>query len=253
MNEKLQYAEMLDMPIETSTITYKRIKSRKRKKKKDEDSIKKELIDKINENNGEAPASENPATIINQSESSENTEETSSVKPVKKKKMGFKISVIGVQVAVLCALVATIFLTNALLPESGINSFIKGVFSGRQNIVDTRAYTDFSPVIKNGVIDSEGKINLTAKKSAYSPCEGKVESVTLAEDKTYSVEIKHSQNFKTVFKGLKHIYVNTGDSVVSTVPIGFVESEGATMCFLGGDGAAIVNFTLDGSAVVWAV
>lgn len=250
MNEKLQYAEMLDMPIETSTITYKRIKARRKKKRKnDAEAVKNELINKINDIKDDS-AFENTGDGIKETVEKD---ETSSVKPLEKKKRKFKIGVIGVQVAVLCALVATVFLTNALIPDSGINSFIKGVFNGRQDTVDTRVYTDFAPVIKNGVIDSEGKINLTAKKSAYSPCEGTVEKVTLAEDKTYTIEIKHSQNFKTVFTGLKHVYVGSGDKVVSTIPVGFVEAEGATMCFIGSDGAAIVNFTLDGSAVVWAV
>lgn len=237
MNEKLQYAQMLDMPVATSTITYKRIKTRKKRKKEDVDAVKREVIDKIN---GDCSACAHDS--VEQSENLENK-----VK-VKKK---FKISVIGVQVAALLILVATIFLTNALIPNSGINSFVNGVF-GKEEISDVRIYTDFTPEIKNGVF-SDGKIVLSASSSAYSPCSGTVEEIILGEDNKYVVKITHSENFKTLFSGLDFVYCEQGDSVVPNVPVGYVLEDGASMSFAGENDAAIVNFTLNGNAVVWAV
>ena len=49
MNEKLQYAEMLEIPVNTCNITYKPPKKRKgRAKNVDADKVKAELVDKIN-------------------------------------------------------------------------------------------------------------------------------------------------------------------------------------------------------------
>lgn len=51
MNEKLQYASMLEMPISTASITYKPAKKKRKKlfsSKVDSERVKKQLIDKVN-------------------------------------------------------------------------------------------------------------------------------------------------------------------------------------------------------------
>ena len=49
MNEKLQYAEMLEIPVNTCNITYKPPKKRKAQRKTvDGDKVKAELMEKIN-------------------------------------------------------------------------------------------------------------------------------------------------------------------------------------------------------------
>ena len=50
MNEKLQYASMLDIPVNTCTITYKPVKKRRflKKRKSVSDDAKSALMNKIN-------------------------------------------------------------------------------------------------------------------------------------------------------------------------------------------------------------
>ena len=50
MNEKLQYASMLEIPVNTCNVTYKPIKKRrlKRKKHPSSEEVKNELLKKVN-------------------------------------------------------------------------------------------------------------------------------------------------------------------------------------------------------------
>ena len=48
MNEKLQYASMLEIPVNTCNVTVRTGKARKKKKKVDDEQIKSKLISKVN-------------------------------------------------------------------------------------------------------------------------------------------------------------------------------------------------------------
>ncbi len=270
MNEKLQYAEMLEIPVSTCNITYKPPKKKRfsLKKKVNADEIKAEVIEKVNSAPEadepialERPVLEEPAQNALQEQERVEKEESSSltvsIKKADKKKFKFKkIGVIGVQVAVICALVATIFLTNALFEGSGINTFFKGVF-GAESVeqVDEREFSEFAPVISVGdsaLTVTDGVITSGYTGSCYSPCDGKVSSISVGEGGKFMVEISHSKNFKTVISGLTYVYAEQGGEVFSNVPVGYLEDAGATISFYDGEDV-IKNFTVDGNKVVWAV
>ncbi len=285
MNEKMQYAEMLEIPVNTCNITYKPSSRWRRKKASSPQSVdaKKELIDKINagaptvdqENGVENDAfygdaeyakdlmeqnSEVPSEAYDQPE---NYEEQNYVKITRtdkpKKKFRLKFSVVGVQVAVICMLLATILLTNAFMPNSGINTFIANVFQPQATVEqkDQRIYSEFKPILPvesaETVSVTDGVMNFSAGGSLYSPCDGTVSNVIKEADGTFTLEIAHSENFKTVFSGIDYAYCAQGDKVYSNIPVGYMIDDGATMCFYDGLDTAITDYSIEENSLKWAV
>ena len=294
MNEKLQYATMLEMPVNTCNVT--KVSSKKKrlikKKKPTEEQVKNQLLDMVNNENeqtfslpeydkeqldqddsgilqeGEDFSKE---TVFNQTQNldqdldqDEQMERTvtASVNTQReyseKTKKPFKITVIGVQLAVVGLLVATILLTNALFVDSGINVFLRSVFSSEQQTeVDSRIYSEFTPIISMGNnqnLDlSEGVITFAGEGSVYSPCDGKVLSITKSQEGYFDIEIMHSENFKSIISGVEHVFVEQGQSVYKTIPVGHLEANGAKLCFADSDGSIITDYQIDNGTVKWAV
>lgn len=274
MNEKLQYASMLEIPVNTCNVTLKSGKKRRfgRKKAKNPDAVKEELMNKINSETATEEPQELTAThddyidqITDQSETpneiyeQENYAQTVSVTDVAKKpKRKFKFSVITAQFVIIGVLIATIFLTNALYADSGINVFFKTVFGTNQNeTVDLRTHQDFTPVLAVGkmtdVTLDGGVMTFSGEGSVYAPCDGKITSVTRDGNGKYIFEITHSENFKSVISGLDYAYAGLDDTVYANIPVGYVNTDGATMCFKSGDDLVISNYEIIDGSVVWAV
>ena len=185
------------------------------------------------------------------------TEYTAEVRPLKKQRGKFKISVIGVQLAIIGVLLATIFFTNALYPDSGINVFLRGVFGTDKSVsVDDRIYADFSPVINlddgSSVVLENGVMTFSGSGSVYSPCDGKVSAISKDENGKFTLEITHNSNFKSVLTGVDYAYAGLNDTVYHNIPVGYVTA-GATMCFTGSDGSVISDYQIVDDTVVWAV
>ena len=274
MNEKLQYASMLDLPVSTCSVSALPKKRRFRKKKRVNDElVKAELLKKVNAEQDltSEMAQDSAENLIPQEnqlelasleqEGFENSiqieQNTSSVyqSSKKNKKTPFKITIIGIQLVIIGVLVATILLTNALYENSGINVFLRGVFGSENTIVDAREHTDFSPVIymgdNSGVAVSEGIISFAGEGSVYAPCDGVVTKITKSESGKYDVEIAHSQNFNSVISNVEHIYVSEGDLVYGNIPVGYLEPDGATICFTNSDGELLDEYQMVGNMVVW--
>lgn len=259
MNEKLQYASMLEIPVNTCNITYAPAKKRKArtKKVKESDDVKKQLIDKVNADTQTEPLEQ---------QSPINADETTAqiptipvaIKP-KKKKRGF--SVVAAELVIIGALIAAICLTNAFYENSAINVFIRDVFgsgdNAAQTLTDSRTYGEFSPVISYSGTDvpviEDGVMTLAGSGSVYSIADGKVTAVTVDGAGKYSLEIAHSDNFKTVLTGLDYAYAEINDKVYGNIPVGYCGDDGIKMCFLGVDDAVITDYSLDGNSVVWKV
>lgn len=241
MNEKLQYATMLEIPVSTCTVNVKPPKKKSfwQKKKKPVEEIKEEVINKVNEMVGEEEVLEEQTAIVTQKEG----------------KKAKKLSVIGVELAVICLLIATIFITNAVFPDSGINVFLRSVFGVEKQVeVDDRVHTQFTPVLAtdNLSVDlSEGVMTLSGKGSVYSACSGRVLSVENT-DTGYVMVIEHNKNFKSVISGLRYAYAGAGEYIYNNIPIGYTDGS-VQMCFNDASGGVITDFTLQNGTVVWAV
>ena len=248
MNEKQEYQSMIEMHENTCNITYKPIKKR-RKKKPAPEEIKTQVIEKVNSQVEQEimPIEEN--AIITQ-------ESSVTVRPKQQKKKG-KFSIVTAQIMIIGALIATIFLTNALNANSGINTFFKSVFGEEQPLtVDARTYSDFAPTLNvldgTVVTQTDGIITMEGEGSVYSAVNGTVKSVTL-DDQTgkYTVEVSHSDTFASVYTGLDFVYSEVGGSVYSNVPLGYADAL-VNLCFYSND-AVITNYELVDDSVVWAV
>lgn len=247
MNEKQEYQSMIEMHENTCNISYKPIK--KRKKKPAPEEIKSQVIEKVN-------SQVQNELMLTEENAVEHQENTVSIRPKQpKKKTGF--SIISAQIMIIGALIATIFLTNALNANSGINTFFKSVFGEEQQLnVDARTYSDFAPtltLLDNSVItQTDGVITIEGQGSVYSTVNGSVKSITLDEQTSkYTVEVSHSDTFTSVYTGLDFVYSEVGGKVYSNVPLGYSDSQ-VNLCFYSND-AVITNYELVDDSVVWAV
>ncbi len=269
MNEKLQYATMLEIPVSTCSVTFKPVKKKLFKKKKvDHEAVKKQLVDKINSQQdlslqeSQQPIQAQIEQPIMQEIAQEQVVQTELQQPAEtvvatKKKKTFKFSIVGVQLAIIGVLIATIFITSAIYPTSGVNVFLRNVF-GTQTVdqTDDRIYADFAPVINlfddELPVISDGVMTFSGEGSVYAPCDGKISAITKTENGKYDIEITHSENFKSVLTGIDFAYAGLDDVVFSNIPVGYVTS-GATMCFKGVDDALILDYQIIDDTVVWAV
>lgn len=292
MNEKLQYAEMLEIPTSTCRISYKPPKKKLFKKKSANlDEPKMELVKKINQEGAteeENTSSQtevlesNAVTVQEETASSDGSvveatvgeEVTESEQPLEtedeiisqtgtvtvkkeKKRKHFKISLVGVQFVVIGILIATILVTNALMPNSGINTLIASVFGVEKTTeVDDRNYLEFTAGLpsqnKADILLENGIMSISKSGAIYTPCDGVVSSLVKGTDGKYTMEIEHSQKFKTVVSGVDVVYTSVGEKVYATVPVGYVGESSASMCFYGEDGAIITGYTIGENALVWA-
>ena len=247
MDDRLQYASMLGIPVNTSSVTVTQGKSKiKKRKKVDSEQVKQQLVDKVNMLSDVQPTEQS----MQEEQSASPTASVTPKKPSRKLKL--KVSTVAVQVVIIIALIATIFVTNSVYPNSGLNVFMRAVF-GQNTQQDLREYTDFTPTLSAGTVTfSDGVINLKGEGSVYSSMDGKVESLTKDQNGKYTMQIRHSQNFLSVFSGIDYAYCQTGDLVYGTIPVGFVKEE-VNLSFVSGDGAVIVNYTIVDDTVIWAV
>lgn len=243
MNEELDYAEMLDIPVETVTV------NRKERKKRKADDLQEQLVQEVNE---KMEAADDPAyaesTLIERAE-----------KRAGGKQRVARAVIVGEFIAV-CALCATIFLTNIFMTDSAINTFVRGLFRGNSaETSDTRVYTDFtltSPVhdAVNAeiAVSSTGVLSFEAKASVYSPCDGTVSAVNGNAESGYTVEIKHSDHFSTIMSGLDIVYLATGDTVKANLPLGYTDGEGEVRVMFYDGSTLITSCSVEGNTLSWS-
>ena len=231
MNDEIDYAEMLEIPVETVTM---KKRERKRPAPSQNADLSEQLVNEVNGRMEEAefidePASEAEAADPNFAES----KQIERTPKNEKKKSWVKRFLFGELVAV-CALCAVIFLTNIFMQNSAINTFVRGLFQGETVAADNRDYSDFKlhSVVNDSVdaaitVSETGVLSFTANCSVYSPASGTLSKVNGTKETGYTVEIKHSDLFSTVISGLDTVYLAEGASVMYNRPIGYTDGEGA--------------------------
>ena len=234
--KELDYVSMLEIPVKSCDIVYKPSK----KKKKD---VKKQLIEKVNENAIQTPI-EKPikAKKIKEKKPKYNDEES-----VEIKRGGFDI--VSAQVVTIFVLVIGIILTNIFWEDSGINNILRSVFNQTEKLEDV-SYSSFTATLPSksaGVVLEDGVMTVSSG-SIYSPCDGVIETITEA-DGVYTVTVKHSESFSSVISGLESVYVDTSDKVYSNIPMGYSTKEIKVSMF---DGDVILtSYELTDNQIVW--
>ena len=273
MNEEIEYAEMLEIPVSTVSVVKK--KSRKSKKNT---ALKEKVISKVNETAELAPVqTEEPAAI----------EETAAAEelvlpmqlPVEKEEprsllaryKAFAYSgeegnervpasterlIFGIEVAAACALCLGIFLTNVLLPTSAINTFFRSL-TERGAEADARTYADFtlSAVAPKGTaltLSEEGVLSFTEKCCVYPAANGEVVEIAQNADGSFTVTVAHSPAFTAVTSGLDYVPYGKGDQVKSNVPLGYSDGEGEVQVVLYDEGEPLNCFSISEEGIpVW--
>lgn len=243
MNDKLKYAEMLEIPLNTCNLTFKPTKKRKHKIK-NTDNVKEQVIAKVNDENIEGQNLELQEA---------NEFSTSNINN-KKAKKPFKFSVVKLELCIIFVLLATIFLTSVFIPTSGINTFFNKSINKNTETVDSRTFEDFAPVFgfsKEEAVSTDGVLTIKKQGSIYAPCDGKVLSVVKDENGLYTMEVYHSENFKTVITGMQYAYGEVGDTVYKTIPIGYVKDGEISVFFKDGENQIVTDNVIATCSVVW--
>ena len=137
--------------------------------------------------------------------------------------------ILKAEFAAACVLCGAIFLTNAFMPKSAINTFFHALATTpTASETDNRVYSDFtlSPIVSE-LSDAEltlsatGILSFTDNCCVYPTADGSVLSVTQQADGSYTMRLEHSDTFTATISGLDHVYYSEGEAVKANVPLGY--------------------------------
>ena len=243
MNEELDYAEMLEIPVNTVNVVKKK-SIFKRKKQPSQDDLKEQVVESVNERVG--------AYVISEDVSDPPKPEKPKLKSVLKND---KAGIVLMSEAILVGVIAlAIFVTNIFLPNTVINTFLS---SFSQTAAEEPVYSEFklAPVVSElsdaeMVVSDAGVLSFTAEGSVYPICNGNVSKVYDNEG-LYTVEIAHTSTFTSVVTGLSNVYSAVGTAVRSNIPVGYSDGQAEVRVSLYDNGTLLNCFTLSDEVPVW--
>ena len=263
MNEEIEYAEMLEIPVSTVNVIRKTAKKRSKTMFADErQGLKDETISRVNEKvhpyavySGKATPVD-PVLDAKSEYPVENDLET--VLPTKKERA--QAWVLKAEFGVACALCLGIFLTNVWMPNSAINTFFRSLIPEKQ-IADERDYTDFTlSSILGADSDAEmtlsptGIISFVSEGCVYPTADGKVSALTQDENGKYTVTISHTDSFSGVITGLDYVYYEIGQEVKHNVPVGYSIGENEVQVAMYDGGNLLNCFSVtEENTLAWVV
>lgn len=253
MEQELDYAEMLEIPVSTVNVVKKKSLFKRKTAEKPavqapevvHDELKERVVESVNERVGAYVYSEDVSESVN-------TES-------KKHNLNFgkdKASriLIGELVAV-CVIAVAIFLTNIFMPTSAINTFI-GSFSKKTADVEPN-YSDLeltAVVSELSDVDVQiadgGYLYFKAESCVYPVCDGKISSI-IADEGNYTVQIAHTSRFSSVVTGLSSVYCAKGDAVRSNLPFAFSDGKSEVQISLYDGDTLLKCYSLSGEVPVW--
>lgn len=245
MNEQLDYAEMLEIPVNTVNVTKKRSIFKRRQKAQPQDDIKERVVESVNERMG--------AYVI--SEDVSDPPKPEKIRTVDGGKRDKKSVILWTEAALVGILAIGIFITNLLMPSTVINTFLS---SFAQPTKEEPVYSQLtlSPIVGDfseaEVALNDGVLSFTAEGSVYPVCDGTVSSVTETNG-VYTMEIAHTSTFTSVVTGLNCAYSAVGTKVAENIPVGYSDGNAEVRVTLYDNGVALSCFTLNGETPVWTV
>lgn len=248
MNEELDYAEMLEIPVNTVNVVKKKsIFKRKPKQVTEEfpqDDLKEQVLESVNGRVGAYVESEDVSDPP---------------KPEKKKTksnlLKDKSGIVLLSEAIAVGVIAiAIFLTNVFMPNTVINTFL-GSFSSKTE--NEPAYTEFTLAsVVSEYSDAEvyvsdsGVLAFTAEGSVYPICKGTVSKV-YEDNGLYTLEIAHTSTFKSVVTGLTDVYSAEGTAVKSNIPVGYSDGSTEVRVSMYDNGTLLNCYMLSDEVPVW--
>ena len=146
--------------------------------------------------------------------------------PRKKRSVGLTLT------AVVCAVLSFAFLLNAFVFRLDLAGMITGSATLKKE-ADNRLRGEFSltlPTAGAFVIEN-GVMQFSDKGGVYATEDGKVTSLTADEKGTYTIEISHSDLFKTVITGVSTPFNKVGDTVYRAQPVAYGLGETVSVSF----------------------
>lgn len=253
MEQGLEYAQMLEIPVSTVSVVKK--KSLFARRAKPADDLKDRVVESVNERMGGEPYSADGYAYGALSNGYVETEDlTAPVKP--KKKLGVAGKILIAETAAACLLAAGIFLTNVFVPNTAINTFVGGLTAVKTSnkeaaynqIKLTSVVSDISEA--DVAVTDDGVIHFTQKCSVYPVCDGEVASVTENEG-LYTVKIAHTSKFTSVITGLDTVYAAEGEEVKSNLPFAYSKGENEVRVSMYDGNTQLKCYTLSGAVPVW--
>lgn len=248
MNEELDYAEMLEIPVNTVNVVKKKsIFKRKGGKESKQEDLKEAVLESVNERVGASVYSEDLSDPPKPSK-----RHGKNAAAIKQNVNGSKVVFIE---AVAVALIAiAIFVTNLLVPNTVINTFLNSFSASTE---EEKAYSEFTLTSIVGDFSdievgqtSDGVLFFTAEGCVYPVCEGKVKDVSQTNG-AYTLEVAHTSTFKSVITGLTDVYSAVGTEVRSNIPVGYSNGEREVRVSLYDNDELLTCFSLSGDVPVW--
>lgn len=245
--QDLDYAEMLEIPVSTVTVTKKKSLFR-RKEQLPKDDLKERVVDTVNER-----VNERAGVYV---EAEDLTDPP--VQSVKALRFGRdrESVILFSEIAAVCLIALAIFVTNLLMPNSAINTFLSTILNPVEETFEPN-YTDLtlSSVVSSFsdadiYISDDGVLTFTEKGTVYPVCDGTVSSITEQNGK-YVVKIAHTSTFCSVISGLTNVYAADGDSVKSNLPFAYSDGNGEVSVSLYDGNTLLDCLTLSGIVPVW--
>lgn len=257
MNEEIEYAEMLEIPVSTVNVVKKKRKGRRAAKS----DLKEDLISRVNEKVQEDRRDFALTEERQFSEADEAREIASdyrvdtvileNAEPKKERRSRAGI-LLTAEFAAACALCGGIFLTNVFMPQSAMNTFFRSLAAEKTEKTEKKLYSDFdlaSALSYN--VDAEitvspaGVLSFTNKGHVYPIADGMVKTIAKNADGTYEMQVAYTDDFYGVLSGLNQTYYEVGDSVKANVPVGYSGGEHSVQVTLYSGGALLNCFTVD--------
>ncbi len=144
--------------------------------------------------------------------------------PHKEKKLGFILT------AAVCAALSLAFLLNAFIFRVDVKNFMR---STPQQQADTRLRGAFSLVLPTAgaYVIENGIMQFSDKGGVYATEDGKIAALTADENGFYTMEIAHSDLFKTVITGVSMPFGEVGQQVYRAQPVAYGTGETVSVSF----------------------
>lgn len=245
--QELDYAEMLEIPVSTVTVTKKKSLFR-RKEQQPKDDLKERVVDSVNERVNERAGAYVEAENLTDPPA----------EPVKALKFGRdrESVILFSEIAAVCLIAMAIFLTNILMPNSAINTFLTSILNPVEETFEP-SYTDLtlSSVVSSFsdadiYISDDGILTFTEKGTVYPICDGKISSIN-EQNGAYIVKIAHTSTFSSVITGLTNVYSAKGDSVKANLPFAYSDGSGEVSVSLYDGDTLLDCLSLSGIVPVW--
>ena len=245
MNEEIEYAEMLEIPVSTVNVIRK---SKKRAESQDAERASTTPYAVYSSNFFGGESSEESENDDSRYENNEDS--TFETQECFNKKHSLSERILKAEFVVSCALCLGIFLTNVWVKDSAINTFFRSLTPKTQT-TDSRKYTDFrlSSILGEGsdaemTLSPTGILTFVDEGCVYPTTDGTVSSVVKGDDGKYTVQIAHTDSFSGVIVGLDFVYYDVGQTVKHNVPIGYSKGESEVQVTMYSDGNLLNCFAV---------